>query len=83
MARPSDSSAARSLTRAQYRAVARMRWRLRVNSLRTPRGKFELAAQFGGNLLFLLLALAIAIACGLEARQFAARGDLQMLTVLL
>ena len=83
MARASDSSLARSLTRAQYGAVARMRGRLLVNSLRTPRGKFEVAAQFAGTSLFLLLALTLAIACGFQARQFAARGDLQMLPVLL
>ena len=29
----------------QFEAVGRMRWRMLINSLRTPAGKFELTAQ--------------------------------------
>lgn len=71
------------LPRAQYAALAEMRWRMLLNSLRTRRGNFELAARIVGIGFFSLLGLAMGAGLGLGAWRFASDGTLQFLPFLI
>ncbi|MGH9587692.1 MAG: hypothetical protein ACRD3F_12115, partial [Acidobacteriaceae bacterium] len=55
--------------RAQYAAVARMRWRMLLHSLRTKRGSFEMAARTISQAFFALIGFAIGIGLGFGAWQ--------------
>jgi ABC-2 type transport system permease protein len=70
-------------TRAQYGAIARMRWRTLVNSLRKRSGKFELGASLLQSGFFLLLWLGASIGLGVSAWQFATNDELKRLSLLL
>jgi ABC-2 type transport system permease protein len=67
----------------QYRAVAQMRWRMFLNSLRTRRGSFELGARVVMQLFFALIGLGIGLGLGFAAWQMATHSSLRMLAVLL
>jgi ABC-2 type transport system permease protein len=69
--------------RGQYAALAEMRWRMLLNSLRTRRGNFELAARILGIGFFSLLGLAMGIGLGFGAFEFASDGKLQFLPFLI
>ena len=58
------TSVAGALARGQYRAVAQVRWRMLVNSLRSHRGQFELGARIFGLGWFLLIWLGASIGIG-------------------
>ena len=68
---------------AQYSAVAQMRWRMLVNSLRTRRGGFEIGARIVTQSFFALVGLAIGLGLGFAAWQIASHDSLRMLAVLL
>jgi ABC-2 type transport system permease protein len=53
--------------RAQYGAVAAMRWRMLLNSLRTRRGSFEMGARIFTQGFFALIGLGIGIGLGFAA----------------
>ncbi len=72
-----------NLARAQYAALAEMRWRMLLNSLRTRRGNFELAARIIGIGFFSLLGLLMGVGLGVGAFQFASNGNLQFLPFLI
>ena len=67
----------------QFEAVGRMRWRMLINSLRTPAGKFELTAQALINGFFSLAWLGAGIGFGLASWQSAKDHNLAMLSSLL
>lgn len=68
---------------AQYGAVARMRGRMLVNSLRTRRGKFELGAGLFTAGFFLLIWLLAGLGLGVAAWHFVSGNQLEMLALLL
>jgi ABC-2 type transport system permease protein len=63
-----------ALARAQYRALAEMRWRLFRNSLRTTNGAAELGATVVANVMYSLLGLGLAAGMGGGAYAVAANG---------
>lgn len=69
--------------RAQYAAVAQMRWRIFLHSLRTRRGSFEMGARIFTQAFFALFGLGIGVGLGFLAWQFASRGSLRELAALL
>lgn len=66
----------------QYRAVAQMRWRMFLNSLRTRRGSFEVGARVVMQVFFGLIGLAIGLGLGFAAWQIATHSSLRTLAVL-
>jgi ABC-2 type transport system permease protein len=70
-------------TRVQYEAVARMRWRMLVNSFRTPHGKFELTAQALITGFFACVWLTAGIGFGVASWRYATDGKFPMLATLL
>jgi ABC-2 type transport system permease protein len=70
-------------SRAQYAALAEMRWRMLLNSLRTRRGNFELAARILGGGFFSLLGLSMGVGLGFGAFEFASDGKLEFLPFLI
>ncbi len=69
--------------REQYRAVAEMRWRMFLNSLRTRRGSFELGARVVMQTFFALIGFGIAVGLGFAAWQIASHNSMRMLALLL
>jgi ABC-2 type transport system permease protein len=69
--------------REQYRAVAQMRWRMFVNSLRTRRGSFELGARVAMQGFFALIGFGIAVGLGFAAWQIASHSSMRTMAVLL
>lgn len=67
--------------REQLRAVASLRWRLVVNSLRSVRGRLNLVSRSLGGLLVGAAALGGAIALGTTAWELASTGKLEWLAV--
>ena len=68
--------------RDQYRAVAQMRWRMLVNSLRTGRGSFEFGARILTQVFFGTVGLMIGMGLGFAAWQIASHDSLRFLAVL-
>ena len=68
---------------AQLSTVAYLRWRMFINSLRTKRGKVELASRLIVSILFTLGGLGGAFGMGVGAYYFVAEGKPQMLALLL
>ena len=69
--------------RAQYGAMAQMRWRMLVNSLRQGRGKFELGARIFWTGSFLLIWVVIGFGLGALAWEFTSNNHLKLLSALL
>jgi ABC-2 type transport system permease protein len=69
--------------RGQYAALAEMRWRMLMNSLRTKRGNFELAARILGSGFFSLMGLGAGFGLGFGAWTMASQGELRFLPLLL
>jgi ABC-2 type transport system permease protein len=63
-----------SLARAQYGALARLRWRMFQNSLRSSKGALELGARTVSYVIYALLGLAIGTGAGFAAYALAS-GD--------
>jgi ABC-2 type transport system permease protein len=70
------------LARAQYRAVAAMRWRMTVNTLRSTRGKFELGARIFATGFLSFVWLLAGTGCGFLAYRFTSDGNLALLPFL-
>lgn len=70
-------------TRNQLAAVANLRWRMFLNSLRTKRGKLELASRVIVSAAFTAGGLGGAIGTGVGAYYFVSEGKPQMLALLL
>lgn len=69
--------------RGQFAAIAFVRWRLFVNSLRTIRGRLEMVSRGFIFLGFAALGLGGSFAMGAGAWYFASRGRAEMLALLL
>lgn len=69
--------------RAQFAAVAQMRWRMLLNSFRTKRGGFEAGARIFSRAFFGLIGLGIGIGLGFAGWQIAAHNSLRELSALL
>src|SRR5215469_1108165 len=69
--------------RGQLAAIAELRWRMFLNSLRSRRGKAELASGIVVSCLFALGALGGALGMGTGAYYFVAEGHPELLAVLL
>lgn len=67
---------------AQFRAVAQMRWRILLNTLRTRRGGFELGARVLTQGFFAFVGLGIGLGLGFGAYQIAAHSSLRLLAAL-
>lgn len=65
--------------RAQFAAVAQMRWRMLLHSLRTRRGGFELGARIFSQAFFGLIGLAIGVGLGFAGWQIATHNSLRAL----
>ncbi len=80
--RPEDSwTTAR--TRAQFAAIARLRWRITVNSFRRKSGTEELLGRAALGLLFLVMLLSAVLAAGAGAFWIVGEGHLPWLAGLL
>lgn len=69
--------------RGQFAAVAGMRWRMFLNSLRTRRGSFEIGARIVMQGFYALIGLGVGLGLGVVAWQIASRGSLRHLAELL
>lgn len=76
------NNAAPSL-RAQCGAVAFMRWRVLLNSLRTKHGGFEIGSRIIMQGLFAMIGLGMGVGLGFIAWQIASRDSLRLLAALL
>jgi ABC-2 type transport system permease protein len=72
-----------AVRRSQLAAIAWLRWRLFVNSLRTTRGKLELVARVVGSLAFAIIGLGGAVGMGIAAGAFVSEGKPGLLALLL
>ena len=70
-------------TRAQFRAIADLRWRIFINSLRRKGGKSELVGTIIMIPLFLTIIIGPALGVGFLAGWFVHKGDFQYLVILL
>lgn len=70
------------LGRAQYAALAAMRWAAFRNGLRTTRGAFEAAATGVSYLLYAMMGLGITAALGGSAYSMVAKGNVILLPIL-
>lgn len=68
---------------AQFRAVAYMRWRMFLNSLRTRRGGFELGARVAMQAFFAFIGLSIGVGLGFAAWGMAAHDQVDFLAAIL
>lgn len=71
------------LARAQYEALAAMRWRAFVNGMRTTRGAFEAAASGLNYVLYGIMGLGITVGLGVGAYSSVSKGHFAVLPVLL
>lgn len=67
---------------AQYAAVAQMRWRMLLHSLRTKRGSFEMGARIISQAFFSLIGLGIGVGLGFGAWQIASHDSPSALAAL-
>jgi len=70
------------LARAQYAALASMRWSMFRNSIRTTRGALELGARTVTTVLFSLMGLGIAFGLGAGTYEIARNGEWKFLPIL-
>ena len=70
-------------TRGQLAAIALVRWRLILNSLRTLRGRLEMVSRIMGALAFAMFGVGGAIGSALAAFYFASSGRWQWMALLL
>jgi ABC-2 type transport system permease protein len=68
---------------AQFRAVAQMRWRMLVNSLRSRRGGFDLGARIVTRTFFSIIGLGIGAGLCFSAFQIASHSSLRLIAALL
>jgi len=69
--------------RGQFAAIARVRWRLFVNSLRSRTGRLELVSRIFIGLAFALGGLGGAVGLGAAAWTFVSQGSVEWLALLL
>ncbi len=70
------------LARAQYAALARLRWRIFVNGLRSSLGVFEVGARSVAFVIYGFIGLAIAVGAGVYSYVIAANAQWQYLPIV-
>jgi ABC-2 type transport system permease protein len=70
------------LARAQYKALARLRWQMFANGLRSNKGALELGARTLGIVIYVLMGLALGAGMGVVTYFLAAGGKWRYLPVL-
>ena len=70
------------LARGQYRALARMRWTMFTNGLRSNKGALELGARTFGIIVYILLGLAVGAGMGALTYFLASGGKWKYLPIL-
>lgn len=80
---PATGNAFGRLARAQYGALAAMRWRAFRNGLRSTRGALEAAAGGLSYLLYAIMGLGITAGMGTGSYFMASQGQWQLLPILL
>jgi len=70
------------LARAQYGALARLRWRMFSNGMRSNKGMLELGARTFSYIVYALMGLALAVGAGLATYFLAAGNQWRFLPVL-
>jgi ABC-2 type transport system permease protein len=70
------------MARAQYTALARMRWSIFRNTIRTTRGALELGARIATTLLFSFVGLGLAVGLGAGAYAMVSHGGWKFLPIL-
>lgn len=70
------------LARAQYAALARLRWRIFVNGLRSSLGAFELGARTVAFVLYAFIGLGIGVGAGVYAYVIASGAQWQYLPIV-
>jgi ABC-2 type transport system permease protein len=70
-------------TRAQLAAIARVRWQLFVNSLRTLRGRLEVVSHIFITLGFAVGGIGGVVACGAGAWYLVSHGEVEWLAAIL
>lgn len=69
--------------RGQFAAIARVRWQLFVNSLRTLRGRFEMVSRIFIALAFGIVGLGGAMGMAAASYFFVSQGKIELLAILL
>jgi ABC-2 type transport system permease protein len=70
------------LARAQYKALARLRWQMFANGLRSNKGALELGARTFGMIIYALMGLALGAGMGVVTYFLASGGKWSYLPVL-
>jgi ABC-2 type transport system permease protein len=70
------------LARAQYKALARLRWQMFANGLRSNKGVLELGARTFGMIIYALMGLALGAGMGVVTYFLASGGKWRYLPVL-
>jgi ABC-2 type transport system permease protein len=70
------------LARAQYKALARLRWQMFTNGLRSNKGALELGARVLGNILYALIGIALGAGMGVVTYLLASGGKLRYLPIV-
>jgi len=71
-----------TVARAQYGALARLRWRMFVNSLRSSKGALELGARAFTSIVYIALGLFIGAGAGVAAYFLAVNREWRLLPIL-
>ncbi|HTX77012.1 MAG TPA: hypothetical protein VMD29_12460 [Terracidiphilus sp.] len=71
-----------SLARIQYAALARMRWSMFRNGMRSTKGAMELGARIGTIILYAVMGLGMAFGLGAGAFAITSHGDWKLLPLL-
>lgn len=80
---PVSGGAFSPLARAQYAALARMRWNAFRNGLRTSRGMLEATASTLNYLVYVMMGLGLSVGMGAGAYSMASKGEWFTLPILL
>jgi ABC-2 type transport system permease protein len=70
------------LARAQYKALARLRWRMFTNGLRSSKGALELGARTFGIIIYILMGLGVGAGMGTVTYFLASSGKWSYLPIL-
>jgi ABC-2 type transport system permease protein len=70
------------LARAQYKALARLRWQMFTNGMRSNKGALELGARTFGIIIYVLMGLALGAGMGVVTYLLASDGKWRYLPVL-
>lgn len=79
---PIETGMFSALARVQYAALARMRWSMFRNGIRSRKGALELGARIGMMLLYAVMGLGLAFGIGAAAYGITRQGEWEFLPIL-